>query len=48
MSTPPMTAITGLRRAHRQQRSAAPSLASLDRLVVEEPPQVLGHRLGRR
>ena len=39
--------MTGLRRAQRSVPLGGPDPPRQDRLVVEEPPQVLGHRLGR-
>ena len=40
--------MTGLRRAQRSVPLGGTGPPRQDRLVVEEPPQVLGHRLGRR
>ena len=47
VSTAPSTAIVGLTPRPAGVPLGRRSPPRLDRLVVEEPPQVFGHRLGR-
>ena len=47
VSTPPSTAIHGIPPGPPPVPFHGADLAGPDRLVGQEPPQVLGHRLGR-